>query len=119
MQYKYEKLEVWQLSKGLIGEVYALTSKFPQSENYCLTSQTRRAVTSVSLNIAEGDTRASRKEFAQFIRISLGSLIEVDTCLKIAIELKYINQKEYDEKVSGLIEKIYFKLIALERSIKI
>lgn len=116
MKYKYENLEVWELSKQLIKVVYRITSSFPKSEEYNLTSQIKRAVISVALNITEGSMRKSKKEFRQFLRISLGSLVEVDTCLKIAAELGHMEAKGAAE-INPAIEKLYFKLIALEKSL--
>jgi four helix bundle protein len=116
MKYKYENLEVYTLSRELIKKVYQLSIKFPKSEIYNLSSQTNRAVVSVSLNIAEGSMRQSAKEFKQFIRISIGSLVETDTCLKIAVDLGYLTENDIN-LVAPLIEKIYFKLFALEKSL--
>ncbi len=77
MKYAFENLEVWQKSRKLVKNIYQLTSPFPKEEKYGLTSQIRRAIISVSSNIAEGSTRWSRKDQARFYEISFGSLIEV------------------------------------------
>ena len=98
-------------------EVYELSDRFPPMELYNLTSQVRRAATSISLNIAEGSGRHHKKDFARFIRLSIGSLLEVVASLKIAIRRNYVTQADYDMRVSPLIEKLYFKLIALEKSL--
>ena len=116
MQLKYENLEVWQLSMKLTKLVYKVSENFPQNEIYGLTSQLRRATVSVALNIAEGSMRKSPKEFIQFIRIAIGSLVESRTCLSIAVDLDFITA---NCEINDLIQEIYFKLIALEKSIKL
>jgi len=67
MPFKFEKLEVWQLSMDLSAKVYSLIKNMPKSEQFNLSSQIRRAVTSISLNIAEGSTGQSDSEQIQFI----------------------------------------------------
>lgn len=90
--YPYKKLVVWQVADELAKEVYVLTRKFPKEEIYVLTSQLRRAVLSVVLNIIEGYARSSRNEFRQFLRIALGSLAETTYLLEFAAEQKYITE---------------------------
>lgn len=67
----YRDLVVWQKSIVLIKEVYALSNQLPKSEEYNLKQQLKRAVVSVSLNIAEGKNRKSAKEFLQFLNIAI------------------------------------------------
>ena len=117
MKFKYEDLEVWQLAKNLIKEVHQITKDFPKEELFNLTSQLRRAALSCALNIAEGSGRNSKKEFSRFLRIAIGSLLEADTCLKVAIELKYMTQKYYDESFDQLVAELYFKLIGLDKKL--
>ena len=69
MKFKFEELEVWELSLELINEVYSLLAKYPEDERFDLVRQGRKSVTSISLNIAENNIR-SKKEFSQFLRIS-------------------------------------------------
>ena len=73
----YRDLNVWKLSIELVKDVYRITQKFPASEIYALTSQIRRAAISIPANIAEGQGRASSKEFRQFLGIAMGSLAEL------------------------------------------
>jgi four helix bundle protein len=79
-QYKFEKLEVWNLSLELGDLVYEIDKCLPPSEINNLSSQIKRASTSVSLNIAEGSTNASNAEFAKFLRIASRSYLEVYAC---------------------------------------
>ncbi|MEK7188148.1 MAG: four helix bundle protein [Patescibacteria group bacterium] len=118
IEYQFKKLNVWHLGMELVNEIYKLTKDFPKEEQFSLTSQLKRAIISVPLNISEGATRRSRKEFAQFLRIALGSLVEVMTCLEIALNQKYITEGERN-KIDPLLEKLYFQIIALEKSLKI
>ncbi len=114
VQYGFYKLDVWQLGIKLVSKTYLITKYFPKEEKFCLTSQLRRAAISVPLNIAEGSIKRTKKNFASFIRIALGSLMEVMTCFEISLNQKYIKQKEYDE-FQKLIQELYFKLISLDK----
>ena len=87
----YEKLIVWQKSMNLVVEVYKITSNFPGSELYGLTSQLKRASVSIPSNIAEGSRRGSKKDFRNFLINAYSSGAEIETQLQIAFRLKYIN----------------------------
>ncbi len=91
----YERLVAWQLADKLAWEIYCFTDKFPKDESFGLTSQLRRAALSIPLNIVEGYARAGRNEFRQFLKISLGSLSEVDYLLKFSLKRKYLTENEY------------------------
>jgi len=117
MKFKYEDLEIWQISMQLIKPVYKLINNFPKEEMFALSSQGRRSVTSIPLNISEGAGRQSKKDFSCFINRAITSLQEIDTCLKIAIELDYINKSDYDS-LKPTIEKLYFKMIAFNKSLR-
>ncbi len=115
-KYNFENLKVYHLARELLKEIYNLSKEFPKEEIFVLTSQIRRAVISVLLNIAEGSIK-SKKEFARFIGISIGSLLEVKTCLNIASDLDYIKENDF----RGIIEKIdelFFKLLNLKKYLK-
>ena len=117
MKFKHEDLKVFQLAMNLVTGVYELADKFPAKENFGLKSQLTRAVVSIPLNIAEGSGKFSKPDFARFIRNAIGSLLEVDTNLKIAIHLNYLSDGDYGE-IDPLIKELYFKLIALHKSLK-
>lgn len=117
MKFKYENLEIWQLSMKLIKPTYKLIEKFPKEEMFALSSQGRRSVTSIALNISEGAGRHGKKDFSCFINRAVTSLQELDTCLKIAIELDYLAWSDY-KIVDLLIEKLYFKMIAFDKSLR-
>lgn len=115
MEFNFEKLEVWQLAMELIDEVYPLLDRYPEKEKFVLIPQGKRSVNSIALNIAEGSVRG-KKEFNQYIRIALGSLIETITNLKIGIRRKYITRQQFDD--IRTIEPLYFKLMKLSKALK-
>ena len=80
----FKDLIVWQKSKDLAVEIYKLTGEFPKSELYGLTSQMRRAVISISSNIAESYHRFHKKEKQQFLSIAFGSGSELESQIEIS-----------------------------------
>jgi four helix bundle protein len=115
--YSFEKLEVWQLSRKLVGIIYKITDKFPAEEKFGLTNQLRRASVSIASNIAEGSSRNSLKDQVRFIEIAYGSLMEVYTQLCISIDLSYASKEEMQE-VNLLIKELSNKLNALSKAYK-
>ncbi len=92
MQRKHEQLHIWQLAMELVTEVYQHSSSLPHHEQFGLTSQMRRAAVSIPSNIAEGAGREGEKEFLRYLYIARGSLMELETQLKIAVNLGYLDQ---------------------------
>jgi four helix bundle protein len=90
----YRELIAWQKAMELVTRIYELTNDFPREEIYGLTSQIRRAAVSIPSNIAEGQGRDSRKEFLHHLSIAYGSLMETETQILIAENLKYLKSKE-------------------------
>src|SRR5450755_2459312 len=86
----YKDLVLWKKSMALVTEVYAATARFPREESFGLTSQLRRSAVSVPSNIAEGQGRATKGEFIQFLAHARGSLFELETQLCIASKLGYL-----------------------------
>ena len=82
----YEKLHAWRECHQLALAVYRVTKRFPVDEQYGLTSQTRQAAFSAAVNIVEGSSRKSTKEFRRFLDIALSSLTEVGYALRFASE---------------------------------
>jgi len=87
----HRELKVWRRAIALVVLVYRITADFPRSETYGITSQLRRASVSVPANIAEGNARATRKEYAHFVSIARGSLLEAETLLLVSQQLGYID----------------------------
>ena len=111
----FTDLNAWRTGHELVLEIYKITRKFPREELFALTVQLRRAVISITSNSAEGFSRSSYREKAQFYSISLGSLTEVQNQVLISKDLNYITDQEYqavEEKIlsankfiNGLIKK--------------
>ena len=91
MHFKFEKLEVWQLSLDYVDLVYKIADLLPKSEEYNLKSQITRAATSIALNIAEGSTSPTDAEQARFIGLALRSLVETLACQHIISRRKYLD----------------------------
>jgi four helix bundle protein len=91
----FEKLEVWQKAIELSDAVYAFTRSFPVDERFGLTSQLRRSSVSVASNIAEGSGRSSKPDFARFVEIAYGSLMELITQIKIATRQGFLPEPNY------------------------
>ena len=90
----HNELDAWKESIKLVKKIYILSSKFPSSEQFGLTSQIRRAVVSIPSNIAEGCGRNSDKELIRFCWIAMGSLSEVETQLIIAKDLGFLESND-------------------------
>lgn len=103
-QFTFEKLDVWQKSRGLVREVYCLTSKFPSDERFGLTNQLNRAIISVPSNIAEGCGRPSYKERIHFLEIAYGSLMESMTQIILAADLRYISENDLNSSKEKIVE---------------
>ncbi|MDR3625680.1 MAG: four helix bundle protein [Ignavibacteriaceae bacterium] len=85
-------MDVWQRSMDLVSEIYKVTKNYPKEELFGLTNQLRRAVVSITSNIAEGSARRSKIERKRFYEIARASMVEVDSQLEISIKLDYINE---------------------------
>ena len=104
----FQELIVWQKSHQFVLEVYKLTSDFPKSEIYGLTSQFRRAAVSIPANIAEGFKKKTKPDKARFMNIAQGSLEESRYYMILSNDLKYADTSylfSLVEEVSKLLEK--------------
>jgi len=117
MPFKFEKLIVWQKAVDLSTEVHSLTQTFPKEELYVLSSQIKRAADSVSLNIAEGSTGQSNKEFLRFLGYALRSNIEVVGCLFLAKKRKIIDKNKFNH-IYKMSEEILVMINGLKKSLK-
>lgn len=100
----FRDLVAWQLAFAVGCAVQRATQRFPKHEVFGLTSQIRRAGTSVALNIAEGYGRGSRQDYVRFLRVARGSLYELDTALLFASNFGYLADDQYAELKSRLDE---------------
>jgi four helix bundle protein len=100
----HRDLIVWQKAMDMAVEVYRLTGLFPNTEIYRLTSQITRSAVSVPANIAEGNARGTARDYANFLAIAKGSLMETETFLMLAIRLGYINDLQANSTLSLITE---------------
>lgn len=114
----HRDLVVWQKAMHLVAEVYRLVQDFPAAERYGLVSQITRAAVSVPANIAEGSGRGgSRREYAHFLGIARGSLMETETLLELAVQLRFVAADDaaplFDEidEVSRMLSSIRSRLL--------
>lgn len=98
MKFKFEKLIIWQKAMEFGENIFKISQKFPKDEIYNLTSQIRRAVDSIALNIAEGSIGQSDLEQKKFIGYAIRSLAEVVTCLHKVQRRNYITDEEFNEQ---------------------
>lgn len=117
--FRFEKLEVWQKALDFADEVYAVTRGFSADERFGLTAQMRRAAVSVSANIAEGSSRSSDTDFARFIEVAYGSLMELVSQAMVAhrqslmseqsLRTLYVRAEELARMLSGLRSTLQHK----------
>ena len=113
----HKDLRVWRQSIEMVTSIYLMTQSFPKEEMFGLVSQLRRASVSVPSNIAEGYARGTDKEKLHFLRISSGSMSEVETQLILGLNLGYIDQEKYNE-LSETVTSVWKQLNSLISSIK-
>lgn len=111
MPFKFEKLEVWQLSLDYVDLIYDVSEQLPSGEKFNLVSQIRRAATSVSLNIAEGSTSQSDPEQARFLGMAIRSLLETVACQHLINRRKYLtnsdNLRQAYQQAEILVAKLH------------
>lgn len=100
----FKELLVWQKSIDLVTEIYRTTDAFPKEETFGLKSQIRRASVSIPSNIAEGNSRRSKPDYLQFLKISRGSCAEVETQLIISKNLHFLSEENYLKLNDDIIE---------------
>jgi four helix bundle protein len=88
----------------LVVVCYDVTKAFPKDETYGLTSQIRRAASSIPANIAEGQGRRLAKEFQQFLAHARGSLLELDTHLELSLRLGYLHANQHSSLQASVDE---------------
>ncbi|HET7663316.1 MAG TPA: four helix bundle protein [Rhodanobacteraceae bacterium] len=112
----FRELDVWQLAMSLARCIYELTTTFPREERYGLSSQLQRAAVSIPSNIAEGNARASTRDYARFVSMALGSSAELQTQLLLAHELRFGENKIRDEAFE-MCERVGQMLLRLRQSL--
>ncbi len=117
MAFKFENLEVWQLSLEYVDKIYEITNLLPAKEEYNLKTQIIRSATSVSLNIAEGSTGQTDAEFGRFIGMAIRSGVEAIACLHLIKRRGYIDEKVFSQAYE-FGEKLLVKLQALRKKLR-
>ena len=115
--FSYRKLNVYQLSKSLVTDVYKIVETFPKAETYALCDKMRRAVISIPSNIAEGTSKASPKEQYHFIEIAYGSLMEIMCQTEIAFDQHYVTQDDLS-LIEEKVVSIYKMLSSMQSTLK-
>lgn len=116
VRFRFERIEAWQMARQFNRAVYQASRKFPQDEKFGLTSQIRRASVSISSNIAEGSGRNSDVDFAHFLEIAYGSLMETVSQLFLAMDESYISSKSF-EGLANDADLLAAKIVALSKSL--
>ena len=120
MARNYKNLQIYHLSYDFTLQVYKITEKFPEFEHKNISQQLRRAVVSIPLNIAEGSSRRSNREFLQFLTYGFGSAKEVEVLLNLSKDLNYITKKEFDilfEDLNKVMAKMFLFMRDLEQKV--
>ncbi len=100
----HRDLLVWQKSMDLVEAIYRITQKLPSHEQFGLVSQLRRAAVSIPSNIAEGYGRQSSGNYRQFLSVSRGSLLELETQIELCVRLDYLTKAETATVMSDITE---------------
>ena len=116
-EYKFQKLDVYQLGLDFVDKIYQLTSQLPESERFNLRSQLERAATSIVLNIAEGSTGQTDLEQNRFLGLALRSYLETVACMDLIVRRKYL-KVETIGSARQLGHQVFVKLQALRRALK-
>jgi four helix bundle protein len=100
----HRDLLVWQKGMDLVVAMYAISKQFPVEERYGLIQQATRASVSVPANIAEGHARGSRRDYAHFVSIARGSLMEAETYVMIVQRLGLADPKDVADALERISE---------------
>jgi len=113
----FRKLNVWEKAHELTLLIYKITKKFPKEEMFSLTSQIRRASSSIPTNIAEGCGRGTDKDFARFVQIAMGSASELEYLIFLSFELKYLADENF-KTISNEIINIKKMIASLLKTLR-
>ena len=113
----YQDLEVWNQAMDLVERCYRLSEQFPRNEEFGLRAQVRRSSVSIPSNIAEGNGRSTTRDYLRHISIAHGSLMELETQLRIAGRLGYVDVASLEE-VLARTDEIGRMLTVLARRLR-
>jgi four helix bundle protein len=100
----FKDLLVWQRGMELATSIYEITRRFPSDERFGLVGQMRRCAVSIPSNLAEGQARHTTGEFVQFISHSEGSLAELETQLRLSVEIGYCGLADAEGTLASMEE---------------
>ncbi|PYQ70526.1 MAG: diversity-generating retroelement protein bAvd family protein [Acidobacteria bacterium] len=100
----FRNLNVWQLARRLTKTIYQLTINFPESEEFGLKAQMRRATVSICSNIAEGCGRRGDREFRRFLDVAMGSACELECETILSFDLAFITEIVHDTILASVVE---------------
>jgi four helix bundle protein len=112
----FKDLLVWQRGMALAKTVYEMTRDFPPDERFGLVAQMRRCSVSIPSNLAEGQARHTTGEFIQFISHAEGSLAELETQLRLSLELGFCSGTKTEDTL-GFMEELRKMLNSLRRKL--
>jgi four helix bundle protein len=113
----YKDLIVWQKAHALFLYIYKQTVDFPKAEQFNLTSQIRRAATSIPTNLAEGCGKYSQVDFANYLQVALGSANEVEYLALLAHEIGYLKNESY-RKLDAQVNEVRAMIIGLVTKVR-
>ena len=111
----FRDLIVWQKGYQLVLEIYQITKTFPNTEQYGLVQQMRKAAVSIPSNIAEGYGRKHKPEYNQFLRHAYGSLLELQTQYLLSVDLGYNDKNENIEQLLDEVGAMLYRMFNPER----
>jgi len=110
MEHKFKRLNIWKRAMDLAESIYDVTNQFPTDEKSILISQMKRCSLSIPSNIAEGTSCATPRHISHYLRISIGSIYELQTQLNFAHRRGFVNDKNFNalEKEMTEIKSMIF-----------
>ena len=118
----YTKIEAWRLADDLTVMIYKSTKGFPREELYGLTSQIRRAASSVPANIVEGSARETQRDHLRFLHIARGSLAEAQYFVHLAARLSFLTEEistQLHQQTKQVFACLHGLIQAVEREAKL
>ena len=100
----FRQLKVWDKAHALTLGIYRATAGFPREELFGITSQMRRASSSIAANLAEGCGRTGDGDFHRFINTAAGSAVELEYFLLLARDLSLLSTGTYEQLKGGILE---------------
>jgi four helix bundle protein len=113
----FKELVVWQKAKGLVKDIYTVSTAFPSDEKFGITNQIRRAAVSITCNISEGCGRNTDPDFARFLHMAAGSSTEVENLIYLCFDLGFIKEEIQNDLVQKITE-VQKMITGLNNSLK-